>query len=494
MRLKLTSCREKIRTNVVAVLAAFTMAAIAPASGAFAQVTQVYDGSAANSSQTKRSANSGLLGRFTVSSVLEINQFGMNVDLTGDGNVNFVIFEDSTLVYQSGSVAFTDTGYQEVLSPSFSLTLNPGSSYFVGATTDIGASFGCCGGGGTQGVITSIAANANPSGFLNPTRGGIAGAHIDVNLYSGGIDATVDEIQTEISHLMQERARHLVAAQPDLIGFLSGTATGAFNVDATSGHGTLELATSGDQPVWARVQGNWSENGDIENSYFFGVAGAHYVVNPDLLLGAMVQFDSIKQENGETTTEGDGYLTGPYFVAKLPEQTLYIEGRYLIGQTDNAVTFGDDDAQDFETDRTLALLKVAGQLNYGDLTLTPSLSASHLNDIQGAFTDDADREIAEQSITVQNVELGLDVAKPFRMENGELTLTGGLSGIWSKTEGTGFAEGLTPNFEGERASVHLGTTYAMDNGVTLQAAVNYDGIGTEELQSFGLVLGMAMEF
>ncbi|SFR47362.1 hypothetical protein SAMN04488005_2359 [Yoonia tamlensis] len=430
---------------------------------------------------------------------MQLTQFGVGLDLVADGNVNFVVFEDATLIYQSGSVASIDIGYHEALSPALSLTLVPGNNYFIGVTTDVGTEIGCCGTGGTQGVVTSIAANSNPSGFLNPTRGATHGAHIDINLYSGNVitpstDPTVEQIQTEISNLMQERARHLIAAQPDLIGFLSGSATGAFNVNATSGNGTFELATSGGRPIWARVRGDWSENGDIANSYFFGVAGAHYAVNPDLLIGGMLQFDTIKQENGENTTQGDGYLVGPYIVAKLPDHPLYFEGRYLVGRTENTVTIGDADAQAFDTDRTLASLKVAGQLEYDDLTFTPSLTATHLEDTQGAFTDNADQDIPEQSITVQNVALGLDVAKAFVLENGALTLTGGIAGSWSKTEGTGFAETLTPNFEGKRASVHLGSTFAMHNGMIFSAQANYDGIGTDDFESFGLELGFEMVF
>jgi hypothetical protein len=441
----------------------------------------------------------GLAGQFTVSSAMQLTQFGVNLDLDAAGNVNFVVFNGATLVYQSGAVAFTDTGYQEALSPALSLTLVPGNNYFIGAITEVGAAFGCCGTGGTQGVVTSIGANSNPTDFLSPTYSGTHGAHVDINLYRGSVatpstDPTVEEIQTEIRNLMQERARHLIAAQPDLIRFLSGDAIGAFNVNATSGSGNFELATSGGWPIWTRVRGDWSENGDIANSYFFGAAGAHYTINPELLVGAMVQFVSITQENGENTNEGDGYLIGPYVVAKLPAHPIYVEGRYLVGQTQNTVTIADADAQAFDTDRRLASLKVAGQLEYVDLTLTPSLSATHLTDIQGAFTDNADQLIPEQSITMQDVALGLDVAKSFALESGALTLTGGIAGRWSKTEGTGFADTLIPNFEGKRASVHLGSTFVMDNGMILSAKANYDGVGTDDFESFGLELGVEMTF
>ena len=80
------------------------------------------------------------------------------------------------------------------------------------------------------------------------------------------------------------------------------------------------------------------------------------------------------------------------------------------------------------------------------------------------------------------------------MANGDLTLSGGISGIWSEVTGTGVAEGLTAGFDGERARVHLGTTYVMDSGMTLHASVNYDGIGADDFESLGLALGLDMKF
>lgn len=146
----------------------------------------IYDGSAADGARTSRSADQGLAGQFRVSETVELTRFGMNADLqTAAGNFNFVVFEGNTLVYQSGSRPVTDAGYTEFLSPVFSLLMTTGNSYFIGVIADISVQYGCCGGGGTQGSVTSIAANSNPFDFDMPTNTGLAGAHIDVNLYSG---------------------------------------------------------------------------------------------------------------------------------------------------------------------------------------------------------------------------------------------------------------------------------------------------------------------
>ncbi|WP_373636756.1 autotransporter domain-containing protein [Yoonia sp. BS5-3] len=304
----------------------------------------------------------------------------------------------------------------------------------------------------------------------------------------------VEEIQQNIADFMQSRASQTIAAQPDLIGLLSGTAQDGFNLSATQSDGSFDVSTGAGYPVWGRLQGSWAESGDAENSYFFGAAGAHYAITPDALVGVMLEFDSASQDNEDVTTEGTGYLVGPYFVAKLPEQPLYFEGRYLVGKTENEVSADDTTVAEFDTERTLASVKVAGALEYSELTFTPSLSATQLQDEQLSFVDAADREIAAQSITMTDVALGVDFAMPLSVTTGEFILTGGLSAVMSETSGEGYAEDVIPSFEGERGRVHVGGLYTLMTGVVLSAGANYDGIGTNDYQSWGLRLGFDMEF
>jgi hypothetical protein len=308
---------------------------------------------------------------------------------------------------------------------------------------------------------------------------------------------TVEQTQEQIAGYMQNRASQTIVAQPDLIGFLSGASTGSFNADVTQSNGNFDFATSGDQPVWATLQGSWSEFGTAESSYFFGAVGAHTNLSPDALVGLMFQFDRLTQTDGATSVEGDGYLVGPYFVAKLPNQPLFIEGRLLTGQTENEVSVvgvGSTATETFDTQRTLASIKVAGQLNYGELVLTPSLTATHLRDEQDAFTNTQGNTVAAQGIEVNSVAAGLNFAQPVSLSNGELMLTGGISGIWSSSEGTEFASSVAPSTDGIRARITLGASHTLPNGVVLSAGTFYDGIGLNDYESYGLDLGVQMQF
>lgn len=72
---------------------------------------------------------------------------------------------------------------------------------------------------------------------------------------------------------------------------------------------------------------------------------------------------------------------------------------------------------------------------------------------------------------------------------GALELTGGLSGIYSASDGAAAA----PEFENWRGRTHLGLSHTMENGANLSATTFYDGLGTD-YESYGASLGFNVEF
>jgi hypothetical protein len=75
-----------------------------------------------------------------------------------------------------------------------------------------------------------------------------------------------------------------------------------------------------------------------------------------------------------------------------------------------------------------------------------------------------------------------------------MLLTGGISGIWSQTEGSGYASSVISEYEGGRARLHLGARHASANGTIFSAEITYDGIGSDGYESVGLALGLDMKF
>jgi hypothetical protein len=346
----------------------------------------------------------------------------------------------------------------------------------------------------SAGSFTATSAPEQPTGTVSITVTDEAGNASEVLSLAYTGMPTVEDVQDEIAGYMQARAGHIIAAQPDLIGLLSGNVAGAFNADVTKGLGNFEFVSNGKRNVWANVSGNWSTTDGNDNSYYFGVVGAHVTLSPDALVGVMVQFDKLTQENGDTQTKGNGYLVGPYFVAKAPGQPLYFEGRILKGASDNTVSIDGFAPQDFSTDTTLISGKVAGKLDYKNLVLTPNLTGTYFKDTQNAFTDTASRAIEEQSITVKEMALGLDASKQFFLSNGDIVLTAGATSIWSHTSGTGYAATVISPYDGQRGRLTLDTVYTGANRISVTAGTYYDGLGTDDYEAWGLQMGVNMSF
>jgi len=306
----------------------------------------------------------------------------------------------------------------------------------------------------------------------------------------------VEETQIIIAQFQQTRANQLIANQPDLIKFLTGSGTPSFAAEVTDGAGAFDLVTDPNRLVWLRLSGSWTEDGTANGAYVFGAVGSHRKVSRNLLVGGMLQFDYLSEQDGISDIEGTGWMFGPYFVGKLPEHDLFIEGRLLYGETRNEISPFGTYTDDFDTERWLAQVKVAGELAFGNTTLQPSLQFSYTVDEQQIYTDGLGNLIPKQSIELGQLALGLDFNHVMTLANSNaiLELTGGIAAIGTSTRGTGTAAIVVPNFEGGRARVELGSNYTMPNGGLLSISTFYDGIGASEYNSYGGEIVYNLEF
>ena len=293
----------------------------------------------------------------------------------------------------------------------------------------------------------------------------------------------VADTQKAIAGFMLGRANNLASNQTGLTQFLMGDGCGSFNAtSASEGAGAVNgCGSSGN--AWASLTSSRSGN----DSYTLGTIGAHTVVDPNLLIGGMFQYDH--SEDSANNASGSGYMVGPYFVAKLPEQPLFIEGRLLYGQTDNEISPLGTYTDSFETERWLAQLRATGEYQYNATTLMPLLDLTYTDDTQQAYTDSLGNTIPGQTVSLMQLTAGMDFSTPIPVSTGALELTGGLSGIYSATDGGA----ATPEFENWRGRAHLGLNYGMENGANLSATTFYDGIGTD-YESYGATTGFDMKF
>ena len=169
-----------------------SLSAVALSVGISAHAAIIFDNSVREDFTSNRPAENSPLAAITVSAPTQIDQIGAFVDLSGNGDLEFLIFDlaTSALLFNSGPIAFVDNGLGFKLSPVFaSFLLNPGTTYGIGAIANVAGLWGInntsSGNPFTQnGITASDDLNANVSNFASPALvvGGNGTAMIIVEL------------------------------------------------------------------------------------------------------------------------------------------------------------------------------------------------------------------------------------------------------------------------------------------------------------------------
>lgn len=293
-------------------------------------------------------------------------------------------------------------------------------------------------------------------------------------------NTVVKDTQEAIANFMLDRANNLASNQPGLTRFLQGNGCGSFNADGTDDSGSVNGCFAQGN-IWTELNGSWSGS----SSYMLLTLGAHSFVNPDFLIGGMVQFDHAV--DNANTASGTGWMVGPYFVAKHTTQPVYLEGRLLYGQTKNDISPLGAYTDSFETERWLAQLRMTGEYKYQATTLMPLFDFTYTNDTQLTYVDSLGNSIPGQTVDLTQLQAGLDFSTPLPVQSGALNLTGGLSAIYSSTNGG------SATFEGGRGRTHLGLDYDNRNGTIVEIGTHYDGIGST-YEGYGLKLRVEIGF
>lgn len=295
-------------------------------------------------------------------------------------------------------------------------------------------------------------------------------------------NSIVEDTQKAISGFMLGRVNNLASNQPGLTRFLMGGGCGSFDANATEGSASIDGCLSRGN-TWAEVTGSWSGG----SSYTLGSFGAHGFVNPNLIVGGLLQFDYA--DDDANNISGRGWMVGPYFAAKHGTQPLFLEGRLLYGQTENEITPLGSYTDSFETKRWLGQLRATGQYEYQNTTLMPLLDFIYTDDSQQAYTDTLGNTIASQTVGLMRFSAGMDFKTPLPVQAGTLDLTGGLSAIYTSTNG-GAAQ---QDFEGGHGRAHLGLNYDMGTGATMHVGTFYDGL-LSDYEAYGAKIGIELKF
>lgn len=225
----------------------------------------------------------------------------------------------------------------------------------------------------------------------------------------------------------------------------------------------------------------------------FGVvyAGADWLINNGLMVGFLVQGDGTKETTADSTTQGFGWMAGPYVSAELaPGVVLDLRGAW--GQSSNSVSqdiMGTTWDGDFDTTRWLVRGKLSGTYERDHWVLTPSAAIAYMSEHKKAFTVSdgigGTVPVPGDNLALGRVTIGPELAYRDVHETYIAEPYGAIRILWDFTE-AGLLSMDGYDSGGLRAALEGGLRINCLSGTALDVSAMYDGLGSDSFGAFSL--------
>jgi outer membrane autotransporter protein len=243
--------------------------------------------------------------------------------------------------------------------------------------------------------------------------------------------------------------------------------------------------------VW--IEGHYTTFDSDYGDGDFGVAyvGADYLVNDNLLVGLLAQFDWTSMEENGDDVDGFGWMIGPYMSAEIVPN-VFFDARFAWGQSDNDVTVdlsGIPFSGDFDTDRWLAQAALYGNFTSGNWRLTPEVSVAYIEEKRKSFSVTDNAGLTNTTVGSETLSLGRLTAGPevaYRFDYGSLVFEPQLAVnlIWDFHAQGDEISGVPVYDTDPRGAVELGFGIQADNGWAARFGAKYDGIGASGFDAY----------
>jgi len=292
-----------------------------------------------------------------------------------------------------------------------------------------------------------------------------------------------------IADLQSARMNQLITNQPDLGYFLDEMEEPQVTMSAVDGTGNIGAAFA-KGPFWGQITGSWSDAGAASSRYVLGSVGAHYKFSDNAALGLMAQFDHINQDDGLLgQASGNGWLVGPYVVARVPEHELYFDARALWGRSNNDITPTGAPTDSVDGVRSLIMARASTRFAVGAYELRPRIEIARARESTGLFIDGVGTPVPGIKGAINQAALGIAVSRDIPTSSGKLNVSGSLDGIWTNT-----TSGVDAAYEDGRARIGFGLNYKTDAAGTFSASAFVDGLAQDGYEGRGLSLAYNLTF
>jgi len=243
--------------------------------------------------------------------------------------------------------------------------------------------------------------------------------------------------------------------------------------------------------AWFEAQYKEFDSG-AQGEGHFAVAhfGVDYLLNKNVLIGVMAQFDDMSDNSTalNSSASGTGWMVGPYITARIAPR-LYFDARIAGGASSNTVSPFNTYTDSFDTERWLAVASLSGEFDKGPWTIRPNASLAYFEETQESYVDSVGATIPSQTVQLGQLQLGPTFTGHFEGDNGETYAPYfSIDAIYNlgSTSGVTVTNPSTPSTEGWRARLKAGINMTDENGISIGFGGTYDGIGRDDFEAWGL--------
>jgi len=224
--------------------------------------------------------------------------------------------------------------------------------------------------------------------------------------------------------------------------------------------------------------GRHEKMGEVGMLYF----GADYLVNPQVMVGALVQFDSMDEtfKTGQQQVSGSGFMAGPYASVRLAPD-IFFDARAAWGASANTIAAEDGAEIDFNTGRSLVRGQLVANRNIAGFQLSPNISMAVLDDV---ITDGSNSADTGSAIVTGRMSLGSALSYRMPLEHGAFIQPRAAVGTGWDVQRFGELTDFEAFSNETGAKVEAGLALGTASGLTMEAAAALEGVGADDFQAW----------
>ena len=265
--------------------------------------------------------------------------------------------------------------------------------------------------------------------------------------------------------------------------------------NAAQGQGVAPTRATLPFDIW--IDGKYGSFGDthagndLEGHFGLVSLGADYLLSPTLVVGGMVQLDSMRQRSKSQVSEasGRGWMAGPYATFRVAGH-LFWQARVAVGGSSNRASPFQTYTDQFGTHRRLISSALTGSWSAGPWVLRPSVSVAYIADVAGSYTDTFNMVVPEVTSRLGQVRVGPQVSYRYQFRPDVvleprvgLQMIANFGGV-TTAGGFGQIDGQDVGSAGARGRVEFGVRASRSRGIGLELSGSYDGIGAGDYPAF----------